>query len=301
MALMINDEARALQVTVLRCHMQSLDFSLATGMGALWRSALGRALHATSTAAFADLYGEGQQGRLFALCPPLRPVRPAETFEWGVTLFGPHGAHAEAVVQAIQRAGLDGVGHQRQRALLLSVDDGVGSCWQFDRGWLRPPQTVDSAQWWRNPPVYVVDAGEPQLLRIDCLTPIAFKCDNDWSTDIPALEQWVRRALGRTAQLSLAASQSNPIGRSRANQFIEWSRPVQSGQAVRHTKIMLRRRSSRTGHSMQLPTLLGTFVYRVPGAHRLWPLLKWMELVQVGAKTAFGCGVVRAELSAVQM
>lgn len=294
---MIEDVAPALQVMVLRCQMQSLDLSLSTGMGALWRSALGRAIHATSATAFSDLYGEGQQGRLFALCPPLRPVRPAETFEWGVTLFGPHVAHAEAVVQAIQRMGLDGVGHHRQRALLLSVHDGAGPCWQFDRGWLRSPKTVDGGRWWLHPPVYSIDARGPQLLRIDCLTPVAFKRDNDWSADIPALEQWVRRALGRTAQLSQAARQSNPIGRSRADQFIEWSRLAQSGQAVRHTKMMLRRRSSRTGHSMQLPTLLGAFDYCVPHAHRLWPLLKWMELVQVGAKTAFGCGVVRAELT----
>ena len=266
---MIEDAAPALQVTVIRCQMQSLDLSLSTGMGALWRSALGRAIHATSATAFMDLYGEEQQGRLFALCPPLRAVGPAETFERGVTLFGPHAAHAVAMVQAIQRMGLDGVGHHRQRALLLGVHDGAGPCRQFDRGWLRSPQTMDSGRWWLNPPVYATDARGPQTLRIDCLTPVAFTRDNDCRGDIPALEQWVRRALGRTAQLSQAARQSNPIGRSRAKQFIEWARLAQCGQAVWHAKKVPRRRSSRTGHSMRLPTRHGAFAYHLSDAHRV--------------------------------
>lgn len=280
----------ALTVLPLTLHMHALDLALPLGMGALWRSAWGRALQSVDRAAFEAFFGEGGHGRLVALRPPLTPVRPGQAFEWRLTLFGPAIAHAPAVVASVRQLAHIGVGQERRRALLLEVGDAEGPCWQFDHGWLRQVRAIDGARWWACPPE-LTDAEAAHAVTVECLTPVALKQDNGWLHEPPPWAVWVRRALGRTAQLAQAAGQANPIGRSRADAWLSQCDGVACEQAQMRL-MRLQRQSARSGQRMTVPTQLGSFTYApVPGS--LWPLLKWMELVQVGAKTAFGCGVVR--------
>lgn len=285
----------------LRMTMHAVDATLPLGMGALWRSALGNALRRVDAQAFGDLYGaEHHGGRLFALRPPLQPVRPGQTFEWGVTLFGPAARHARAVVEAARVLGTLGIGRQEGRALLLRVVDAAGECWQFDTGWCRDPTGHDGEQWWRDvtppEPHGPTAGGAPPAhqLVIDCLTPVAWKDHNQWATQTPTFTQWVRRILGRTAQLCEAACTANPIGHARARAYLRLSEHVCAIDA-RQCPLWLQRTSSRSGHTMRVPTQLGRFVYSGPVAD-FAPLLRWAEALQVGAKTAFGCGVIRWQL-----
>jgi len=288
----------ALTVLPLTLRMHALDLALPTGMGALWRSAWGRALQAVDRLAFEAFFGAHAQARLVALCPPLSMVRPGTVFEWRLTLFGPAAAHAPAVVASARELARLGVGERRQRALLLDVSDDSGVCWQFDRGWLRDTQPIDSAQWWAQADTAADSAAVEERVTLECQTPVALKDDNDWLLGAPEWSVWVRRLLGRTAQLSQAAQQSNPIGIERACQWLSQAHEVRCiGSQIR--LVQLERVSARTGQRMRVPTQLGRFTY-APVSSGYAPLLRWMELIQVGAKTAFGCGVVRARLHDAQ-
>ncbi|WP_082007656.1 CRISPR system precrRNA processing endoribonuclease RAMP protein Cas6 [Tepidimonas taiwanensis] len=128
-------------------------------------------------------------------------------------------------------------------------------------------------------------------LVIECLTPVAWKDHNQWATQAPTFAQWVRRILGRTAQLCESAGVANPIGHTRARAYLQLSEHVSAVDA-RQRPLWLQRTSRRSGHTMRVPTQLGRFVYSGPVAD-FAPLLRWAEALQVGAKTAFGCGVIR--------
>ena len=284
------EDAHCLQVLPLVWQSHSVDLSLSPNMGALWRSGLGLALAEVDADAFALFFGLQQSGgRLFALRPPLTPIAPAQVFTWGVTLFGEGVRHAASVLEAARRLGEIGVGERRGRYLLLEASDGKGPLWSFDRGVWRTPSAIDGGRWWSMPPQRAA-----ATVTIRTLTPMSFKTQNVWQQGVPTMSLWVRRILGRTAQLCQEASQANPIGRERAESFKQASEAIilVRGQ-VRPTR--LDRVSARSGQRMTVPAQWCTAAYAGEGLSALWPLLKWMELVQIGAKTAFGSGVVQVQ------
>jgi hypothetical protein len=261
--------------------------------GPLWHGGFGLALKRHFPGVFELLFAEQDRlGRLYALQPPTAPVRPGEPFEMGVNLFGAATDHAIACAMALTRVGEMGLGEHRGRFL-------------FDRAWVagseqRPfleasaglvawPAAISANDW-------LSRAGSDQdSTRVTLATPLCIKENNENFFGPLPFSHLVRRLHGRLAQLCEAAGEAKPLAAETVAAQLQAAGEVTlEHSALRWQEI--KRRSSRTRHTMGFGGMTGSLDYRgdlAPFAG----LLALGEIMQLGGKTAFGFGCIRIDIS----
>lgn len=282
----------ALRFLPLRLRLVSEDLRLEGFSGALLHSGLGLALNHHFPSVFELLFADqARLGRLYALQPPTTPVRPGEPFEIGVNLFGAATEHAIACAMALARIGERGLGERRGR-------------FRFDRAWVAGSETRPFLEagagllGWPAPVGGDWQASAertPGTVRVELVTPLCIKEHSQVFFAPLPFSQLVRRLHGRLAQLCEAAGEAKPLAAETALA----QRCAAEDVTLQHSALRwqeVKRRSSRTGHSMGFGGMTGSLVYQ----GNLAPftgLLTLGEIMQLGGKTAFGFGCIRTVIS----
>ena len=277
----------------MRMRLISQTLALEGFAGPLWHSGFGVAINNHFPGVFELLFAEqARLGRLYALQPPITPVRPGEPFEIGVNLFGVATDHAIACAMALARVGETGLGERRGRFC-------------FDKAWVAGSENrpfLDAAAGLVGWPVpvspneWLSSAGSEQdAARVELVTPLCIKENNQGFFGPLPFSQLVRRLHGRLAQLCESAGEAKPLARETAAAQLRAAGDV----TLQHSALRweeIKRRSSRTRHTMGFGGMTGSLVYRgdlAPFAG----LLALGEIMQLGGKTAFGFGCIRIDIS----
>lgn len=286
----LSKTSRTLRVLPLRMQLCSKDLALPGSASALWHSGLGISLKRHFPGVFQLLFCEQAQGRLYTLQPPLAGVKPGHPFELGIHLFGEASEHAPACAQAIARLSESGLGERQGRFELFEARVGDATEPFLDArfgltGWPSP----NSASVWLD-----VAQDPAQRVHVEFTTPVCIKENNQQYFGPVTFTQLIRRLQGRLAQLCEAAREANPLGRDRAIEQLAAAENV----TLEHSALSwqeIKRRSGRTGNTMNFGGMTGSLVYQGELAPFLG-LLKLGEVMQLGGKTAFGFGCIRTQV-----
>ena len=290
--------ATDLQILPLRLTLHSTSLQLDFFSGPLWRSGLGLALNQHFPQVFELLFGENAQlGRLYALRPPLGPITPGSRFELGLTLIGPACEHILACLHALGELGHMGLGASRgqyilEKAWLLGQE--ATPFYSHHDGLAMWPASVAARHWLEPVTLPIPSPSATHTLEIRLNTPLLIKEGNQLVQTAPSFEQLIRRLHGRVAQLCGAAGQTFPTPRKLTDQQRQTAPSIQlvEHQLRPHNS---QRRSSRSQHQMNIQGLRGWLRYRGDLTPFLG-ILRLGQVVQLGGKTAFGCGCIENRL-----
>ncbi|MBL8483891.1 MAG: CRISPR system precrRNA processing endoribonuclease RAMP protein Cas6 [Rhodocyclaceae bacterium] len=235
---------------------------------------------------------QARLGRLFALRPPLVDIRPGDSFEVGLTLFGAASEHAPACAQALAGLGDAGLGRAGGRFALMYAciqgPEGAFPPFLDSRTGLHDWPAALSASAWLDVPVRPITA-----VQLAMTTPLRIKENNRPLRGPFSFTQLVRRMHGRLAQLAQSAGEANPLALATAEQQLAAAERVHLVQDALCWQ-SIKRRSARSGQSMAFGGVSGTLLYRgdlTPFAG----LLALAGITQLGGKTAFGFGCLDSE------
>lgn len=260
-----------LQVLELEAvHRLEQDAPLPAFKGFLWHAVFGARLHAASADAFGALMGAGPSLRPWVLEPPLdlRTRLPqGSELRWRIRLFGDEVRHAEACMAAMRAFGEDGLGEPRSHASLQAL-----AC-----------RTIDV----RGLAAGAGAAAAPLQLRL--ATPLAIRADGRVQQEPPTLPVLLQRVFARVARLAprmpqgLFAQGERELLLQRAQASpCEWSDL---------DWVALTRRSARQQRAMPFAGWRGALRFPAP-ASALQPWFELARVLQVGARTTFGFGVI---------
>lgn len=280
-----------LTILPLKLLLRSETLKLNIFAGQLWRSGLGLSLSEAFPLVFTQLFGESaQQGRLYALETPSQVIAPGEEFTLGIKLFGPACAHAMACVQAIARLGEIGLGENRMRFMLIAASvDGNPPFFSVDRGIEDWPKAT-SAQ-----ALLTAENSPANALEVEFTSPLRIKENNRPYFGELSFSMLIRRIYGRLAQLCEEAGQANPLSRADYQMLLLGADRVSLVTGESMNKTSIRRRSSRTGNTMDFEGLLGKCRYQGDLSPYLG-LLRLAEVMQLGGKTTFGFGCLNLKM-----
>jgi len=288
-------------------------------MGNLWRGQIGAWWHSNAPAAFTALMGDADGGRHWALRAPWSDgawTPAGAMLATRVTLIGPAVEHAQAVVDALEAVGRQGLGPRhgqtglRTQARLqdLRVETLPGAS-QVTPSALDVLEHTTAAEAMRHADVA---GGSGDLLEVALTRPLRFKVDGTVFVGVPTMEQLLRRTLGRLVQLLPAAEGDRPDsgagtvdtageaepGDERRRLFdpqehAAWMAAARDCHCVEHDLRAWhwRRHSRRSHQDMPLEGVTGRLRYQGPRA-TLLPWLRLADWLQIGSKTTFGFGAL---------
>lgn len=284
---MSQPSTQALRLTPIRLRFRSLDLTLKTFAGPLWRSGFGLALERNFPGVFQLLYApQGRLGRLYALTPPAAPILPGKTFVLGLNLFGPATDHALASVQALSALGEIGLGEPRGHFTLEQAWVVGAEAPFLDRtaGLTGAPAPIPLSHWLeRTTPAH--------RAQVELLTPLQMKYREKVVLEAPRFSVLVAGIHNRIKELCKSANEDNPLPwELRKSQLTAADKVELEFQELR--QVRGKHRSARTGETMRYEGITGTLIYRgdLPPC---CGLLRLAEIIQVGGKTAYGLGCYR--------
>lgn len=223
-------------------------------------------------------------------------VQPARPFALGLTLFGKGLHYLPHFVFALERLGQHGLGRERIRCALSSVESRIG-----DQSWplyTAGDRTLRSADPFET--VVSLSLGSPLRLRTDLsreheqitiefLTPLRIVYEERLATQLP-FHVLVRSLLRRVAHLSYFHCGGDPSTVA----FTEWIALAATVQTVAHdlTWFDWERYSTRQQSAMRLGGLVGRVTFEGNLAP-FRPLLEVGEVIHAGKGTSFGLGRYR--------
>ena len=277
-----------LRILPLRFRIQSKDLSLDFFSGPLWRSGFGLALF-DFPAVFNLLFAQtDKELRLYSIQPPGGKLSPGDSFELGLSLFGPACDHAMACTQAIARLGELGLGEKRGKYVLVEAsvaDSGAPPFFTADTGLVAKPAPVAAQTWLER------TFGSIQELHLDLLTPLHVKIRGQRLTHPPEFKLLVRLLHDRLDKLCRHTTERNPVPlatrieqeRIATTIHLDPTAPC----STRETRV--KRRSTGNGNMMNAAAQTGSLYYR----GNLTPFMGLLTLARnlnLGSKTALGFG-----------
>lgn len=285
------------------------DLTLPTpgGLGALYRSVFGLALHRRAPA-LCERYAGDQSDSLrpWWLWPP--DIGDETELPAGAVLRARFSLQAGAVsdvgacLQAFDDFGLLGLGTERSRAVL---DDVV---------WLTPSGSVPvvvghvPAPWcapdvWQAAQAELGGLSDPQgAVWLRSVTPLRLKFRSALITEPPPLSEVLQAcftrlgALQRLAQPTATGHPTAWLSPEDKTAWIQWSCHLLPDRAWTQ-RAQVHRWSSRQQRAIRIDGLMGTWAY--PSAARAaLPWLRLGEHLQLGGKTTVGMGAFNAHLRA---
>ena len=283
------------------------DLSLPTpgGLGALYRSVFGLALHRRAPT-LCERYAGDQSDSLrpWWLWPP---DQGDETdLPAGTVLRARFSLHASAVpdvgacLQAFDDFGLLGLGTERSRAVLDAV------------AWLTPsgPEPVGAPvppPWcaqdvWQAAQAELTERPNPQQsgVWLNSVTPLRLKFRSALITQPPPLSEVLQACftrLGAMLRLAQPTSASHPatwLSPEDKTAWLQWSRHWMPDLA-RTQRAQVHRWSSRQQRAIRIDGLTGAWAYP-PEACAALPWLRLGEHLQLGGKTTMGMGAFNVSL-----
>lgn len=296
--------ASALQgLQIVRIQMTHvLESQLHVGLfaGDVWRSVFGLALDTVSTALRLQLMAPDSGVKLWSLrAPAVREGSIAAGVEVRseILLFGPLCDRLDDVVAAIKLAGELGFGKLRVKAELLGLK------LLSTNGLPQPVEPVHRSTlvsaWsiYEQAALACSDADAARCgLRVQLITPLNIKHQNQPLRQAPSLRQLVTRILERAEKLC------DPGGVGRILEAEEWHQVMdiaaQSAFMATHLQWVERARySAAQQQTMPWGGLVGHIEYSAPAAG-LAPWFAIAEWLQLGSKVTSGQGVIVAEAMA---
>jgi CRISPR/Cas system endoribonuclease Cas6 (RAMP superfamily) len=201
---------------------------------------------------------------------------------------------AAACLGALHDLGRSGLGPQRGSARLCELAQVLpDGRWLPLAGARSRFESVTAADLW--------DAGRtllqqrdaaPAGLTVELLTPLRLRRNGQDLREPPTLEELWRRFSRRLVTLLPPNLPGGVFGDQEHPQWCDWARGC-ALEDCRTQRVHWERWSARQQRAMPFEGLLGSLQYAAPAAQAL-PWLHLAHWLQLGAKTTFGLGVLRA-------
>jgi hypothetical protein len=281
-------------------------------LGNVLRSVLGLALHQQAPATAERFMGRADEAD--ALRPWwMWPQEPDEGcfaagaplhVRWSLSATALH--HLSPLVQALETIGRLGLGSQRVKADLVSLQV-LSPYGTMSLSGAREPDATWSAQMlWQQActeaalqwsAAQAMPPGRFRPLWIRAHTPLRLKRRGELLLAAPALDQVINACMGRLDALARASADKLPRPDALWLERQVWLQWAQGFEPL-HTEtvdVSLSRWSSRQRRSMVLSGLRGLWSYETLAVLAL-PWLRLAEHLQLGGKTSFGMGTLQVEL-----